>query len=268
MDTRTRAAALARLTALGLDGLPAELTKTITAYTAALALRPPDPPPAARAVIDATAVKAFAAAAAKGSDVIEIDPEPVARARAAEAQHADQAAILTAIRDRAPLALCTTVDQHRQQIIAALKARHAQIIGELVPAAKRLPPSITETAALDAGGQTRVDYLATRDLAAQAEQLRDVLLEVEDAPARGQMPDLAERCLTHVRDFRIYDRSVDGRAYGEPGTPEFYRALGAVTEPADWWLPTTAERHARYGELIEERRLAGVASLPAGATVW
>jgi hypothetical protein len=264
----TRASVLATLPQLGLDGLPAPVSNAVAAYTAALALRPLDPPPAARAVIDAVAVKAFAAAAAKGSDVIEIDSEPVARARATEAGHADHAAILTAIRDRAPLALCTIVDQYRAQVIAALKARHAQIIGQLVPAARRLPPGITETAALDAGGKIRVDYIATRDLAAQAEQLRRLLVDVEDTPARGQVPDLAERCLTHIRDLRIYDRSVNGTAYGEPGTPEFYRALGAQTEPGDWWLPTVAERRALADELAEQRRLAGLNALPAGATVW
>jgi hypothetical protein len=263
-----RASVLATLPQFGLDGLPAPVSNAVAAYTAALALRPPDPPPAARAVIDALAVKAFAAAAAKGSDVVTIDPEPVARARAAETGHADHAAILTAIRDRAPLALCTIVDQHRAQIIDALKAKHAAILGQLVPAARRLPPGITETAALDAGGKIRIDYLATRDLAAQAEQLRTVLTDVEDVPARGQLPDLAERCLTHIRDLRIYDRSVNGTAYGQPGTPEFYRALGAETDPGDWWLPTRAEQRARAAELTEQRRLAGLNALPTGATVW
>lgn len=262
-----RAAVLAALPQLGLPGLPAQVTRAVVAYTAALALRPPDPPPAARAVIDATAVKAFAAAAAKGSDVIEIDPGPVARARAAEAGHADHAAILAAIRHRAPLALCTIVDQHRAQIIDALQAKHAEVLGQLVPAARRLPPGITDRQALDAGGHVREDFIASRDLAAQAERLRAVLVDVEDVPGRGPLPSLLERCLAYLRIPVLYE-AAPSEPFGQPGTLEFYRRLGRETEPGDWWLPTRAELHARAVELAEQRRADEVAQLPRGATVW
>lgn len=147
-----RASVLATLPQLGLDGLPAPVSNAVAAT---LALRPPDPPPAAHAVIDAVAVKAFAAAAAKGSDVIEIDPEPVARA--AEAGHADRAAILAAIRDRAPIALCTIVDQQRAQIIGALQAKHAAILGQFVPAARR-PASPTGRPWSWAGGSASTSW--------------------------------------------------------------------------------------------------------------
>jgi hypothetical protein len=162
--------------------------------------------------------------------------------------------------------LCMICDQHRPQLISAVQARHDAILGQLVPAARRLPPGITDQQALDAGGQVRVDYIATRDLAAQAEQLRAVLVDVEDVPARGPLPGFLEMALTHIRDPRIYDGPRD--AYGQPGTPGFYRALGRETEPGDWWLPTTAERHARAAEIIEQRRLDGIAAMPRGAVVW
>jgi hypothetical protein len=261
-----RAAALATLPALGLDGLPAPVTRAVAAYTAALALRPPDPPPAARAVIDALAVKALAAAAANGSDVIEIDPEPAMFARAAEARHADHTAILAAIRDRAPLALCTTVDQHRTQVIAALKARHAATLAELIPAARRLPPGITDQQALDQGGRVRTDYILSRDLAARAEQLRAVHTDVLDVPARGPLPGMLEMALAYVRDPVLYDGQRD--AYGQPGTCEFYRALARDVDADTFWLPTRPEQHARAEEIIEERRLAGLLARPRGATVW
>jgi hypothetical protein len=262
-----RAAVLAALPQLGLPGLPAQVTRAVVAYTAALALRPPDPPPAARAVIDAVAVEAFAAAAAKGSDTITIDPQPVAAARAAEAAHADHAQVLAAIRDRAPLALCTIVDQHRAQIIGALQAKHAEVLGQLVPAAHRLPDGIADRKALELGGQVRTDFLATEDLAAQAEQLRAILTEVENVPGRGQPPDGLEISLTYLRDTRLYDGPRD--AHGEPGSRSFYRSLGRETEPGDWWLPTRAQQHARAGEVIEARRREGLAEqMPRGATVW
>lgn len=251
-----RARALATLPALGLDGLPAELTRAVVTYNSVMALRPPPPPPAPRTAVTAQASAALAAAYRKGSTTVTIDTGPVAEARAAEAEHADRAAILAELRALAPAELCTVADRHRDEIIAALKARHAEIIAALVPAARRLPPGIGDTAALDAGGQVRVDYIATRDLAAQAEQLRAVLLDVEDVPARGEMPGGLEISLTHISDPRIYDGPRG--EHGQPGTPEFYRALGAETEPGDWWLPTVAERRARADELAEQRRVAGI----------
>ena len=265
-STTARAAALASVTELGLDGLPAEVTRTVVAYDSVMALGLPEPPPGPQAAVTAQAREALSAACRKGSTTIVVDPGPVAAARAAEAAHRDQAAILAALRELAPLELCRTADQHRGQIVAALKARHAQIIAQLVPAAHRLPPGIDDRAALDQGGQVRVDFIAVRDLSAEAERLRAVLTDVEDVPGRGQIPGGLEISLTHIRDPRIYD-GPRGQ-YGQPGSPEHYRALGAETEPADWWLPTTAERAARAAEIIEDRRLAGIASLPAGATVW
>lgn len=254
--TSTRARALATLPALGLDGLPADLTRAVTAYDAIMAMRPPAPPPGPRTAITDAASQALSAAYRKGSTTVTIDTGPVTQARAAEAGHADRAAILSALREAAPAELCRIADEHRAQVIAALKRKHAAILGELVPTARRLPPGITETAALDAGGQIRLDYLATRDLASRVEQLRAVLLDVEDVPARGQMPGGLEISLTHIRDPRIYDGPRG--EHGHPGTPEFYRSLGAETDPGDWWLPTMAERRARADEIAGQRRTADI----------
>jgi hypothetical protein len=267
MSTSSRAAVLATLPDLSLDGLPAELLRAVNAYTSALALQVLGPPPTPQATIEATATKVLHDAARTGSDTIQIDPRPVTQARAAEALHLDQAAITRAVRDAAPAMLCQTVDQHRPQVIQALQRKHDAILGELVAAAHRLPGGITETAALDAGGQIRLDYLATRDLAAQAEQLRAVLTDVEDVPARGPLPTLMERCLTHIRSPILY-AAAPSDPFGQPGTLEFYRRLGRETEPGDWWLPTRAEQHARAVELAEQRRADEVAQLPRGATVW
>jgi hypothetical protein len=239
----------------------------VTAYRAVMALGLPDPPPGPQAAVTGQAAQAFAAAARTGSDVITADPQPVAAARAAETAHRDHAAIIAALRETGPLELCRTADRHRAAIIDALKARHAAIIAELIPAARRLPAAISETAALDQGGAVRLAYLSTRDLAAQAEALRSVLVSVEDVPARTpMMPGGLEISLAYIRDPRIYDGPLG--AYGDPGTAGFYRRLGAETEPSDWWLSTTAERAARADEVIEERRDAAVADLPRGATVW
>jgi len=207
-STTARAAALASVTELGLDGLPAEVTRTVVAYDSVMALGLPEPPPGPQAAVTAQAREALSAACRKGSTTIVVDPGPVAAARAAEAAHRDQAAILAALRELAPLELCRTADQHRGQIVAALKARHAQIIAQLVPAAHRLPPGIDDRAALDQGGQVRVDFIAVRGLSAEAERLRAVLTDVEDVPGRGQIPSGLEISLTHIRD----PRSTTGRA--------------------------------------------------------
>lgn len=252
----TRARTLATLPALGLDGLPAELTRAVVAHDAIMAMRPPAPPPGPRTAITDAATQALAAAFTKGTATVTIDTGPVAAARAAEAGHADRAQVIAALRELAPPELCRIADKHRQQIVRALQARHAEIIAALIPAAKRCPPGITETAALDAGGQVRVDYLATRDGAAQAEQLRAVLVDVEDVPARGEMPGGLEISLTHIRDPRLYDGPRG--EHGHPGTPEFYRSLGAVTDPGDWWLPTLTERRARADEIAGQRRTADI----------
>jgi hypothetical protein len=263
----TRATVLATLADLSLDGLPAALTRAVTAYVGALGLQVPGPPPAPQAIIEAAAAKALADAARTGSDTIRIDPSPVTAARAAEALHLDQAAITRAVRDAAPLMLCQTVDSHRAQITKALQVRHAAILGELVPAARRLPPGITDRQALDAGGHVREDFIASRDLAAQAERLRAVLVDVEDVPGRGPLPSLLERCLAYLRIPVLYE-AAPSEPFGQPGTLEFYRRLGRETEPGDWWLPTRAELHARAVELAEQRRADEVAQLPRGATVW
>jgi hypothetical protein len=263
----TRATVLATLPDLGLDNLPAALLRAVVAYTAALALRPPDPPPAPQAIIEAAAAKALADAARTGSDTIRIDPSPVTAARAVEALHLDQAAITRAVRDAAPLMLCQTVDSHRQQITKALQARHAVLLGELIAAAHRLPPAITETGALDAGGRVRADYITTRDLSSQAELLRAVLTDVEDVPGRGPLPTLLERCLLYVRIPVLYD-AAPSEPFGQPGTLDFYRRLGRETEPGAWWLPTRTELHARAVELADQQRADQVAQLPRGAAVW
>jgi hypothetical protein len=261
-----RADALARLTQLGLDDLPEPLTRAITAYGAIMALRPPEPPPGPRAAITAQAGEALAAAIRKGSTTVTIDPGPVAQARAAEAAHRDQVEILAALRELAPAEVCRITDQHRAQVVAALQRKHAQIIAQLVPAARRLPPGITDQQALDAGGRVRTDFLATRDLAAEAEQLRAVLVDVQDVPLRGEMPGSLEISLAYVTDTTVYDAPRDH--YGPPGTPAFYRALARDADPASWWLPTVRERAARASAIIEQRRLDAAADLPRGAVVY
>jgi hypothetical protein len=70
------------------------------------------------------------------------------------------------------------------------------------------------------------------------------------------MPGGLEVALLHIRDPRIYDGPRG--EHGQPGTPEFYRALGAETEPSDWWLPTMAERRARADEIAGQRRRADI----------
>jgi hypothetical protein len=264
---QARADALARLAdpGLGLD-LPAALAKAITAYAAIMALRPAEPPPPARAAITAEASRALGAAFAKGSTTVTIDPGPVAAARLAEAEHRDQAEILHALRELAPARLCQITDEHRAHVIAALQRKHADIIGQLVPAARRLPPGITETAALDQGGQVRTGFILTRDLAGAAERLRAVLVDVQDVPLRGEMPGSLEISLAYVTDTTVYDRATGH--YGPPGTPAFYRALARDADAGLWWLPTVRERESRAAQIVEERKLAAVADLPRGARVF
>jgi len=98
-DTRARARALAALPGLGLDGLPAELTRAVVAHDAIMAMHPPAPPPGPRTAITAAARQALANAYRTGSTTVTIDPAPVAAARAAEAGHADRAAIIAALRE-------------------------------------------------------------------------------------------------------------------------------------------------------------------------
>jgi hypothetical protein len=265
-STEARAAALATLPQLGLDSLPAELTRAVVAHDAIMALRPPAPPPGPQTAITAAASQALAAACRKGSTTIVVDPGPVAAARAAETAHRDQAAILAELREAGPLELCRITDRHRAEIVTALQRKHAQIIAELIPGARRLPPGITDQQALDAGGRTRTDFLSTRDLSGQAEALRAVLTDVEDVPLRGEMPGSLEVSLSYVKSTVVYD--APRGHYGPPGTPGFYRALARDVDADGWWLPTRAEQRARAAEIIEERRLDAIADLPRGATVW
>lgn len=258
-----RATQLAALPSLGLK-LPVTVTRAIAAYQAAQEVRVPPPARgrAANLALADTAINLFTSAAERGAKTITLDPAPIARARAAEQEAIDRAALAHEVKAAAATGLCDICDRHQAALLGALRARHNTLVTGLIQHAAKLPPGVDDQVALREGGEIRESYLAARDLAAAIEQLRAAVIEVVDTPVRGGgMPGLLERGLSYVKTTAISDRmTVDGMTpWGALGSfPFFIGAAQAITDPGDWWLPTTAEVTDRAEQIMQERQIAKV----------
>jgi len=239
--------------------LPRAVLGAVAAYTASLKVRAPAVPAAGQLAAEAAeqaAARLVREAAASGAGFTPVDAAPVTAARLREAELADQAQLCAAIRDAAVVAVIAAFSRHAGGVLAALQARHAEVMGDLTRRARKLPPGCTEADALNLGGETRTHYLACRDLAAEQGALRDAAREVE-APGQPYRTDVDPvlAAVEYDRSGRLY-RSWQGpgwvHAHGPPGSLEFY--LVASREPFEWWLPSRAEAEQRAAQVSAELR--------------
>jgi len=184
--------------------------------------------------------------------------QAVAEARAAEQAAADQRALVIAVREAAEQQLASVSYGPQAAIITALRARHRQVITELIECAGRLPVAdLTDAQVLRLDAPVRDAYVRSSDLAAEAEALWRAVSDVDDAVPLD-MPQPLARCLMHVRVPVVYDGwQVDGSTvFGRIGSVEFYRGLAvAVPDPDQWWCPTIAEAVALGDQMTERRRI-------------
>ncbi len=259
-----RARMIAALPGLGLR-LPAAVTKAIAAFEAAQQIVPAPPPApgqAARLALADTAIGLFAAAAERGAKTITLDPAPIARARAAEQEAADLAALAREVKAAAATGLCGVCDEHYNAVLAALRAAYREHAAALIGHAKLIPPGTNDRAALDAGGAVRDAYLAAEKAVAAIRQLQAALFEVAGEPTRGPIPGRLEQALAFVRTPVVYDALLaDGTVTwgGDLGSFDCYLgAARAVSDVSDWWLPTRREAADRADQIMEQRRTAKV----------
>ena len=242
--------------------LPAPVAAAVRVWEHSHAIPVPPVPRPGSLVAEAIAAQgaAQAAAALKSRDNTP-DPgtaQAVAEARAAEQAAADQRALVVAVRDAAEQQLASVSYGQQAAIITALRARHRQVITELIECAGRLPVAdLTDAQVLRLDAPVRDAYVRSSDLAAEAEALWRAVSDVDDAVPLD-MPQPLARCLMHVRVPVVYDGwQVDGgTAFGRIGSVEFYRGLAvAVPDPDQWWCPTIAEAVALGDQMTERRRI-------------
>ena len=160
--------------------------------------------------------------------------------------------------------LCqVTTGQTAAKIITAIQARHRETIAELAERARRLPAGTDDQIALEAGGQTREDYLRCRDLTALANRLREALTVVEDVHATV-VPDNLEQCLAYEKTGRLYRHYWLPRAatatLGDLGSLTFW-LTAAREDGLEFWLPTSAQLAQRAAEVREQQQAEQAARL-------
>jgi hypothetical protein len=261
-----RAGKLAGLAQLDL-ALPAPVRNAITGYEAVMALPVPAPPhPGAdRRAITALADE-LARDALTGKQPATV-PQPldvsaVTRARQADQDTLDRAALARELRSAAAVVLVQVFGgADGQQVIAAIQARHNQVVADLVRRARRLPPGADETSALETGGQHRADFLAARDAVAELARLREAIRLADHGTP--PVPDDGIAITTS------WERSgalagtwlapTGTTVHGDLGSLPFW--LSAAREQGfEWWLPTAAEQHARIAELRGARHTQRLAA--------
>jgi hypothetical protein len=242
--------------------LPAPVLSAIRVWERVLALPVPAVPRPGSLVQEAiTAQAAAVVATALKSRGNTVDPgtvQAVAEAREREQDRADERALVIAVRAAAEQQLAHVSVAHQAAIIAALRARHRQVIAELIDAAGRLPEgALTDGQVLRLDAPVRDAYLRSADLAAEAEVLLGDVRSVDGQAPSAALEPLA-RCLMHVRTPVVYEHwQVDGStAFGPVGSLLFYRALAvAVPDPDQWWCPTLTEAVALADEMADRERV-------------
>jgi hypothetical protein len=245
--------------------LPPGVTAALRAYDATRQMTLPAPPQPGELVAAALAQAAHAAVqAAAKTGTITLDARWAGPARLAEAEARDRAQLATTILAAAEAGLCAATSRHAAALTTAIQARHAAIITELAGLAATLPPGIDNDTALERGGPVREAYLTARDRTAELASLRDLLMVIHPDARFRSTPAGMERAAMYCRSFWLYDNS---HRYPQPGSLAFWLQL--VTEAPDAiWCPLPAEAETRLARLVEERRLEGAASMPAGTVVY
>jgi hypothetical protein len=193
-----------------------------------------------------------------------LDVSSVARARQAEQETRDRAALVSELRGASAVVLCeVTSGQNAAKIITTIQARHGEVVTELAERARRLPLGADDALALETGGEVREDFLRCRDLAALAARLREALSIVEDVHA-SVLPDGLEMCLAYERTGGLYRHYWQPRAatatLGDLGTFPFWLAA-AREDDLEFWLPTSGQLAQRAAEVREQQQAEQVARL-------
>jgi hypothetical protein len=261
-----RAGKLAGLAQLDL-ALPATVRAAITGYEAVMALPVPAPPhPGAdrRAITALADELARDALTGKRPATVPqpLDVSPVTRARQADQDDHDRAALARELRAAAAAVLCQVFSgENGQQVIGAIQARHADVVDGLVKRARRLPPGADEASALETGGAHRADYLAARDAVADLARLREAIRLADHGtpPAPDDGLSLCSGWEQTGKLAATWLAPAGVTEHGPIGTLEFY--LSAARDPdLRWWLPTAAEQRARIGELRGARQAQRLAA--------
>jgi hypothetical protein len=185
------------------------------------------------------------------TEKLTLDTRPIEAARNAEQTDRDATVLLKAVKTAAVVRVCNAVDEHAGQLLAALGARHGELMREFALLAKDLPPGVNDTMALKAGEPMRSKYLSARDTHAEAMQLREAVKLVDNPPLRSRdSPGDLERALWNVRDAP--ELFSNPRRWHGGSFDDF---VGYVHNGgAQFWLPTFAEVQERAAELREEHR--------------
>ena len=266
MSSEHRAGQLAALAQLDQLALPAAARTAITGYERIMALPFPQPPlPGA----DRRAIAALADELARDGMTgkspaipsLPLDVSAVTAARQAEQESLDRAGLHRELRAAAAAVLVTVFSGDTgQQAIHAVQGRHAKVMDDLCEHARQVPEGTDDRAALEHGGPIRVHYLAARDLAVTAAQLREAVQQIEDRPPAA-VDDSLELCLMFEQTGGLYQTWMAPAgisSHGPIGTLEFY--LSAGREPDyTWWAPTAAELAARAGQLRQQMHADRVA---------
>jgi hypothetical protein len=261
-----RAGTLATLAQAGI-ALPATVRAAITGYEAIMALPVPAPPYVGA---DRSAIAALADELARdaltgkrpAAPPQPLDVTPVSRARQEDQAALDRAALARELRSAAAVVLCQVFGgANGQQVIAAIQARHADVVDGLVKRARRLPPGADEQTALETGGQHRTDWLGCRDAVTVLTRLREALRLV-DPGVPPEPVDGLSFCSGWERSGRLagtWLAPVGATTFGLLGSLEFWLAAGRE-QGFEWWLPSAAEQAARLAELRHDRQTQRLAA--------
>jgi hypothetical protein len=257
-DPRYTVGKLAALGGLGVP-LPPAVTRAIAAFGAAETLRmpglPPPGEPARQAIRDVAAGLARAAAQSPRPAFDLGDVSAITAARMAEQEAIDRQALAVEVRDAAALVLGEAVAQNAGQVIAAIQARHAEVVADLVKRARRLPPGADDVSALEAGGQHRADFLAARDAVAELDRLREAIRLVDDGTPPAPDDGLA-MCSGWERTGQLagtWLAPAGVTTHGAVGSLKFWLDA-ARADGYEFWAPTAADQSARLAELRADRQ--------------
>jgi hypothetical protein len=257
-DPRYTVGKLAMLDGLGIE-LPPAVTRAIAAFRAAEQLgvpAPPRPGTLARqaAITEAGRLARQAAGSARPSFDLG-DVSAITAARAEEQAAADRQALAQEVRDAAAVVLAEAVAGSAGELVAAIQARHGQVMDGLRERARRLPPGADEVSALQEGGRHREDFLTARDAVAELGQLRDAIRLV-DGRTPPEPVDGMSMCVGWEKTGRLagtWLAAVGTTTHGDLGSLAFW--LSASREDSyEFWLPTARQQAGRLAELRAERQ--------------
>jgi hypothetical protein len=257
-DPRYTTGRLAALDGLGLE-LPPAVTRAIAAFRAAGQLEVPAPRRPGiltrqASIAEADRLARKAAESSRPSFDLG-DLSAITAARAQEVAAADRQALAEDLRDASARLLGQVVAENAGELVAAIQARHGQVMDGLRERARRLPPGADEVSALQEGGRHREDFLGARDAVAEVGQLRDAIRLVDDRTPPEPVDGMS-MCVGWEKTGRLagtWLAPFGTTTHGDLGSLAFW--LSAAREDSyELWLPTAAEQAGRLAELRAERQ--------------